>query len=124
MKKINSSTIGSDRRQLENAKSIAKLDHDLRLTILAYETRQYWDELNAKLFLEKFELTKLLSSIDPASKNYKDIKEELKKVEMLYKDILLQIDFTYSFSGRGDNPFVFEDKFIGDSGQFSPTLLR
>ena len=111
MKKINSSTIGSDRRQLENAKSIAKLDHDLRLTILAYETRQYWDELNAKLFLEKFELTKLLSSIDPASKNYKDIKEELKKVEMLYKDILLQIDFTYSFSGRGDNPFVFEDKF-------------
>ncbi len=111
MKKINSSTIGSDRRQLENAKSIAKLDHDLRLTILAYETRQYRDELNAKLFLEKFELTKLLSSIDPASKNYKDIKEELKKVEMLYKDILLQIDFTYSFSGRGDNPFVFEDKF-------------
>ena len=111
MKKINSSTIGLDRRQPDNAKSIVKLDHDLRLTILAYETRQYWDELNAKLFLEKFELTKLLSSIDPAGKNYQDIKEELKKVEMLYKDILLQIDFTYSFSGRGDNPFVFEDKF-------------
>ena len=112
MKNISDRNIGKERRQPENKKNLSRLNHNLKLFMLAYETRVYWDELNAKLFLAKLELIKLLSSLDPATKEYQVTKEELKKVEILYKDILLQIDFSYSYSGRGDNPFVLEDEWL------------
>ena len=112
MKNISSGNLGQSRRQPENKKNIARLNHNMKLFTLAYETRRYWDELNAKLFLKKFELIKILSSLKPSTKKYKETAEELKKVEILYKDVLLQIDFTYSYSGRGDNPFALEDEWI------------
>ena len=112
MRKISDRNIGKERRQPENKKNFSMLDHDFKLFSLAYETRVYWDELNAKLFLAKYELIKLLSSLDPATQEYKATKEELKKVEILYKDVLLQIDLSYSYSGRGDNPFAIEDEWL------------
>ena len=112
MKKINTNSTGQYRRPSEFARNIAKQNHNLKLFSLAMETQRYWDELNAKLFLQKYDLIKLLSSLEPETDEYKRTKEKLKKVELLYKDVLLQIDFTYSFSGRGDNPFVLEDEWI------------
>tara|TARA_B100001093_G_C26401627_1_gene831570 strand:- start:82 stop:441 length:360 start_codon:yes stop_codon:yes gene_type:complete len=112
MKNISSGNLGQSRRQPENKKNIARLNHNMKLFTLAYETRRYWDELNAKLFLKKLELIKILSSLKPSTKKYKETAEELKKVEILYKDVLLQIDFTYSYSGRGDNPFALEDEWV------------
>lgn len=112
MKKINPDSTGQYRRPPEFRKNVAKQNHNLKLFSLAYETQRYWDELNAKLFLLKFELTESLSVLDPANEEYDIVKEKLKKADLLYKDVLLQIDFTYSFSGRGDNPFRLEDEWI------------
>jgi hypothetical protein len=86
-------------------------DDSLKLYALASETERYWDELNAKLFLARYELTKLLLSLDSETEKYAQIKEELKKVEILYQDVLLQIRFTYSYSGRGENPFSVEEEW-------------
>ena len=112
MKKINPDSTGQNRRPPEFSKNVARKNHNLKLWSLAYETQRYWDELNAKLFLDRYELTKLLSSLEPETEKYNETKEQLKKVELLYKDVLLQLDFTSSFSGRGDNPFVLEDEWI------------
>ena len=112
MKKINPDNIGQYRRPPEFEKIFSKFSHNLKLFSLASETQNYWDELNAKLFLMKIELIESLSTFNPSTKEYKSVKETLKKVELLYKDVQLQIDFTYSYSGKGDNPFALEEEWI------------
>ena len=68
------------------------------------------------LFIEgqfiKSDTKEWIEVLDPATQEYQVTKEELKKVEILYKDVLLQIDFSYSYSGRGDNPFALEDEWL------------
>ena len=111
MKKINPDTIGQKRRHPYFEKVMGTWDDSLKLYALASETERYWDELNAKLFLTRYELTKLLLSLDPETEKYAQIKEELKRVELLYQDVLHQIRFTFSYSGRGDNPFFVEEEW-------------
>ena len=112
MKKINPDSIGQYRRSPELEKNFSRFNHNIKLFSLARETLNYWDELNAKLFLMKIELIESLSTFNPSTKEYKSVKETLKKVELLYKDVQLQIDFTYSYSGKGVNPFVLEEEWI------------
>ena len=112
MKKINPESIGKYRRSPEFKRNFSRFNHNIKLFSLAVETQNYWDELNAKLFFMKIELIESLSALNPSTKEYKSVKENLKKVELLYKEVRLQIDFTYSFSGKGDNPFALEEEWI------------
>ena len=111
MKKINPDTIGQTRRHPYFEKAMGTWDDSLKLYALASETERYWDELNAKLFLIRYELAKTLASLEPGTKKYFQTKEELKRVELLYQDVLLQIRFTFSYSGRGDNPYFVEEEW-------------
>jgi len=111
MKKINSTSACQNRRHPYLEKALGTWDDSLKLYALASETERYWDELNAKLFLIRYELVKNLASLEPGTKQYFQTKEELKRVELLYQDVLHQIRFTFSYSGRGDNPFFVEEEW-------------
>jgi len=111
MKKINSTPVGQNRRHPYFEKVMGTWDDSLKLYALASETERYWDELNAKLFLIRYELATILASLEPGTKKYFQTKEELKRAELLYQDVLLQVRFTSSYSGRGDNPFFVEEEW-------------
>jgi hypothetical protein len=111
MKKINRTSAGQKRRHPYFEKALGTWDDSLKLYALASETERFWDELNAKLFLMRYELVKTLASLELGTKKYFQTKEELKRVELLYQDVLHQIRFTSSYSGRGDNPFFVEEEW-------------
>ena len=111
MERINKGNICRHRRSPKLEEVIDSWDDEQKLYVLASETERYWDELNAKLFLERVKLAKYLLLLDPGTEDYIEINEQFKRVELLYQDVLLQIRFTFSYSGRGKNPYLAEKEW-------------